>query len=309
MTLRSAEERERDARDVSTDHRRCVVCEADNALSSVRTAVVHSNVKPFASESFWVWQCSACSSIHARDEVDLDHYYAKYPFHGQSMNLPTRLAFRNKLKGLVALGLSREHRVLDYGCGSGLFVQYLVEQGYVHARGYDAYASSGPYAEPPGTGYHFVHSQDVIEHVADPRAFLATLTELVVPGALLVIGTPDAGVIDLRTPQPFVHMLHQPYHRHILSNAALVELARSMDLTVHDVQHGFPGNSAFPGLNGRFLLRMLKAHGDTLDDTLQGKVPWKLSLFTPAAIWDALTGSRRDPGYDMTVALRVAAAK
>jgi len=38
-------------------------------------------------------------------------------------------------------------------------------------------------------------------------------------------------------------------------------------------------------------------------------VPWKWELFTPAAIWDALTGSRRDPGYDMTVALRVAAAK
>ena len=82
-----------------------------------------------------------------------------------------------------------------------------------------------------------------------------------------------------------------------------------MNLSVQEVRHGFPGNTAFPGLNGRFLGRMLKAHGDTLDDTLRGKVSWKWELFTPAAIWDALTGSRRDPGFDMTVALRVAAAK
>jgi 2-polyprenyl-3-methyl-5-hydroxy-6-metoxy-1,4-benzoquinol methylase len=285
--------------------RRCVVCGAESALASAASARVHSNVKPFASETFVVWQCAGCRSIHARDEVDLDHYYAQYPFHGQTMNFPTRLAFRNKLKGLVTLGLSRAHRVLDYGCGSGLFVQYLVEQGYVHARGYDAYASAGPYAEPPGTGYQFVHSQDVIEHVADPRAFLQTLVELAEPGALLVIGTPDAGVIDLSTPQPFVHMLHQPYHRHILSSAALVALAESMRLSVRDVAHGFPGNSAFPGLNGRFLMRMLKAHGDTLDDTLAGKVPLKWELLAPGAIWDALTGSRRDPGYDMTIALQV----
>jgi 2-polyprenyl-3-methyl-5-hydroxy-6-metoxy-1,4-benzoquinol methylase len=293
----------------STDVRRCVVCGAENALARVRTAVVHSNVKPFARETFSVWQCAACASIHARDEVDLDHYYAQYPFHGQTMSLPSRFAFRNQLKRLVTLGLSREHRVLDYGCGSGLFVQYMVEQGYVHARGYDAYASSGPYAEPPGGGFHFVHSQDVIEHVADPRVFLQTLSDLALPGALLAIGTPDAGLIDLSTPQAFVHMLHQPYHRHILSKTALLKLAESMNLTVHDVQHGFPGNTAFPGLNSRFLGRMLKAHGDTLDDTLRGKMPWKWELFTPAALWDALTGSRRDPGFDMTVALRVADAR
>lgn len=289
-----------------TDLRSCVVCGVESALTSAPSAQVHSNVKPFAAETFVVWQCVNCRSIHARDEVDLDYYYAQYPFHGQTMNLPMRLAFRNKLKGLVALGLSRQHRVLDYGCGSGLFVQYLVKQGYVHARGYDAYASSGPYAEPPGTGYHFVHSQDVLEHVADPRAFLQTLVDLAEPGALLVIGTPDAGAIDLRAPQPFVHMLHQPYHRHIVSSAALVALAKSMHLTVHEVAHGFPGNSAFPGLNARFLTRMLKANGDTLDDTLAGKVPLKWELFTPGAIWDALTGSRRDPGYDLTVALRTA---
>jgi len=292
-----------------TELRQCVVCGAESSLASARSAAVHSNVKPFASETFVVWQCAGCRSIHARDEVDLDHYYAKYPFHGQSMNFPMRLAFRNKLRGLVALGLSREHRVLDYGCGSGLFVQYLVAQGYTHARGYDAYASGGPYAEPPGTGYDFVHSQDVIEHVADPRAFLQTLVDLAEPGALLVIGTPDAAVIDLSAPQPFVHMLHQPYHRHILSSTALIALAKSMDLAVRAVVHGFPGNSAFPGLNGRFLLRLLRANGDTLDDTLAGKVSLKWELLAPGAIWDALTGSRRDLGYDMTVALRIADAR
>jgi 2-polyprenyl-3-methyl-5-hydroxy-6-metoxy-1,4-benzoquinol methylase len=288
--------------------RHCIVCDHDTPADALRTARVHSNVKPFAKESFEVWQCAQCRSIHASDEVDLDYYYARYPFHGQTMNLPTRLAFRNKLRGLVSLGLSRTHRVLDYGCGSGLFVQYLAAHGYPHARGYDAYAKDGPYAEPPTGGYDFIHSQDVLEHVADPRALLQTLSALLVPGGLLAIGTPDAGVVDLAAPQPFVHMLHQPYHRHILSREALVALAHSLRLEVRAVQHGFPGNSWFPGLNGRYLRRVLRADGDTLDNTLAGKPPLKWELFTPPALWDLLTGASRDPGYDMTVALRVPAA-
>lgn len=285
--------------------RHCIVCERDTPHPQARTATVRSNVKPFAHERFEVWQCAACRSIHASDEVDLDYYYARYPFHAQTISFPMRLAFSNKLRGIERLGLTREQRVLDYGCGSGLFVQYLIEQGFAHARGYDAYAGDGPYAQPPGGGYDVIHAQDVIEHVADPRLFLGELTKLARPGGLLVLGTPDADVVDLATPQTFIHMLHQPYHRHILSREALLGLAESLGLELLGVQHGFPGNSRFPGLNGRYITRLLRANGDTLDDTLAGRVPFKWELFSPAAIWDALTGSRRDPGYDMTVALRV----
>jgi 2-polyprenyl-3-methyl-5-hydroxy-6-metoxy-1,4-benzoquinol methylase len=284
----------------------CVVCRAQATSEPARTQV-RSNVKRFQHESFEVWQCEACRSIHAVDEVDLDHYYAHYPFHSQRMTFPTRLAFRSKLRALEKLGITRDQKLLDYGCGSGLFVRFLQQQGFTHAHGYDAYASEGPYAGDPGTGYDVIISQDVIEHVADPRAYLETLIALVRPGALLVIGTPNAQVVDMDAPDQHIHMLHQPYHRHILSLDALVVLAKEVGLEIAQVKHGFQGNSAFPGLNGRFLRRLLRANGDTLDDTLAGNLALKWELFTPAALWDACTGAFRDPGYDLTVAFRVRA--
>ncbi|HEY6882146.1 MAG TPA: class I SAM-dependent methyltransferase [Polyangiales bacterium] len=284
---------------------RCVVCGTVSDAASVRTAEVPSNVKPFRTERFCVWQCAACGSIHARDEVDLDHYYAQYPFRGQKLDFPTRLAFANKLRKLEKLGLAPGHRVLDYGCGSGLFVQFLRQRGYTHASGYDAYAGEGPFAMLPAERQDVILAQDVIEHVADPGEFLRDLCALAKPGALLVIGTPNAAVVDLAEPRPYVHLLHQPYHRHMVNAEGLAALAARQSLTVVDVDTVFFGNSAFPGLNSRYLSRVLHASDDVLDDVLAGKLPLKWELFTPSALWDAFTGARRDPGFDLTVALRV----
>jgi len=286
----------------------CIVCGADTPADGAKTARVRSNVRRFAGESFSLWQCAECRSIHAADEVDLPHYYAHYPFHDQQISGATRLAYGSKLRELERIGLSRRHRVLDYGCGGGVFVQYLVEQGYEHARGYDPYVKEGPSSLPPGDGYDVILSQDVIEHVDNPREHLDTLMRLTGPGGLLVLGTPNAAVIDMDDPSEYIHALHQPYHRHILTLDALVALAKSLGLEFVKAKPGFIGNRAIPGLNGRFLRRVLRAQGDTLDDMVAGKTPLHWELFTPAALWDAFTGSFRDPGNDMSVTFRLPGA-
>ena len=73
-------------------------------------------------------------------------------------------------------------------------MQYLREQGYVHARGYDPYAQEGEHAEPLEPGFDFIISQDVIEHVADPAAYLRTLKGLARAGGVLVIGSTRRGL-------------------------------------------------------------------------------------------------------------------
>ena len=57
----------------------CNVC--DRESDDVEEASIRSNVRKFASEQFALWRCAHCRTIHARDEVDLDHYYRHYPFH------------------------------------------------------------------------------------------------------------------------------------------------------------------------------------------------------------------------------------
>jgi 2-polyprenyl-3-methyl-5-hydroxy-6-metoxy-1,4-benzoquinol methylase len=285
---------------------RCIVCGATTASTSAKRARVHSNVKRFREESFDLWQCPNCASIHAATEVDLDYYYAHYPFHAQRISAGTRLMFANKLRLLEKFGMRRGERVLDYGAGGGAFVTFLNERGYPEARGYDPYVSEGKTAVQPTPGNDVVLSQDVIEHVADPREHLTTLRDLSRPGGLIVIGTPNAAVVSLERADEFVHVLHQPYHRHILSADTLRELAVGVGLSLVGVKPGFFGNRAIPGMNGRFMRRMLRVQGETIDDLIAGKAPLHWRLFTPAAIWDALTGSFRDEGYDMLIAFRVA---
>jgi 2-polyprenyl-6-hydroxyphenyl methylase/3-demethylubiquinone-9 3-methyltransferase len=100
-------------------------------------------------------------------------------------------------------------RVLDVGCGGGLVAEPLARLG-ADVTGIDA---SGPNIEAArlhasglglaidyrhaaaedlaarGERYDAVLALEIIEHVADPDAFLATLADLVRPGGLVLVAT------------------------------------------------------------------------------------------------------------------------
>jgi SAM-dependent methyltransferase len=201
----------------------CNICEPGGvAIAQAELALVRPNIRRLQHESFNVWRCPHCRSIHAQGEVDLDVYYRAYPFLSVKMDWRSRAMFDNQLSRLKRAGLSRRARVLDYGCGSGNFVRYLQSHGYSEATGYDAYSTAFGDRAVLERRYDCIISQDVIEHVAAPWELLRTFAELTSPGAIVAIGTPDAEAIDLNTPEDFKHALHQPFHRHILSTQALL---------------------------------------------------------------------------------------
>src|SRR5689334_22057489 len=109
---------------------RCVVCSASGAGAEAERGQVPSNVRAFADMSFRLWRCGTCDSIHAADDVDLDHFYAQYPFHELGLDWRLRVLYAEQRRRLEAAGLGHEQRVLDYGCGSGAFLRYLASVGY-----------------------------------------------------------------------------------------------------------------------------------------------------------------------------------
>src|ERR1051325_11698381 len=111
---------------------RCNVCGQDSG-PDVEQAEVRSNVHKFASEQFAVWRCPHCLSIHARDEVDLAHYYADYPFHklrDNKVDWMMQAMYRNLLARLTHAGFGKTSSLLDYGCGSGHFLAFLRAHGF-----------------------------------------------------------------------------------------------------------------------------------------------------------------------------------
>jgi 2-polyprenyl-6-hydroxyphenyl methylase / 3-demethylubiquinone-9 3-methyltransferase len=128
---------------------------------------------------------------------------------------PVRLAYiRDQLCGHLgrdpkAQGCLRGVRVLDVGCGGGLLCEPLARLGatvtgidlvpanlevaraHAQAAGlevsYREVAAEQLAAE--GASFDLVCAMEVVEHVADARAFLATCAALVRPGGALVIAT------------------------------------------------------------------------------------------------------------------------
>lgn len=262
----------------------------------LETARVRSNVRAHRHLQFGLWRCGACRSLHAVDEVDLDHYYRDYPFLRARPSWVLRYFHRRLWRRLRAAGARTDARVLDYGCGAGLLVDDLRRAG-IDAAGYDAYAPRFADRAPLGRSHDVVLAQDVLEHVDDPRALLATFDRLCAPGGLIAIGTPDADALDLRAPERFVHSLHQPYHRHILSRAALDAAATALGWQPVRRHATSYANTPVPTLNLPYLLRYLRAADDTLD-VAYDPPRVRLAMFSPGALVDALFGALRCPPTD-----------
>ena len=267
--------------DTQPPTRFCVLCRQPQQV--VEQNRIRSNVRRFRGETFAVWRCAGCSSLHARDDVDLDHYYSGYPIFTAQLDWRLRVVYDNMLARLRRAGVRPEHRVLDYGCGAGLLVQHLRDRGYRDVHGFDRYAEGMNKPELLQDLYDGIVSQDVLEHVDDPHALLAEFDRMVKPGGFVVIGTPDGATLRLNNYEQDVHALHQPYHRHILSVQALHAAGEARGWSVERHYATMFNNTLFPTMNPRFVLHYVKAHDDVFDLVAE---PIKL---TGWKIWSPLT--------------------
>ena len=289
---------------------RCNICDRECG-EDVEQAAVRSNVRKFAHEKFVVWRCPHCLSLHARDEVDLAHYYAHYPLHklqevrqDAKADFMVRAIYRNLLSRLRAAGVQKDHALLDYGCGSGEFLAYLRTQGFTDVAGYDEYSQNYADRRALSRRYDCVMSQDVIEHVPDPHAFVRQMHELTKPGGVVAIGTPNAEALDLKDPERRVHSLHQPYHRHILSKRMLQALGKELGWELLRYYPTACANTLVPGANSAFLsyyFRLFDNNADVVLDPFDAS-NWK--LYTPVSLGHAFFGYFWAADADVMVVFR-----
>jgi 2-polyprenyl-3-methyl-5-hydroxy-6-metoxy-1,4-benzoquinol methylase len=260
------------------EYLQCDLCsQGDRFSEATPQLLVRSSERVLEHEKFTVWQCTKCKTIHAKDGVDLSNYYAKYELYGhEQLDGLTRFFFKKKLKFIQTMGIQSHHTILDYGCGSGSFIQYMKQQKFSKLFGYDPFTKYFNDAGVLHTTYDLVMSSDVIEHDLFPISHLETLIRLASPQGLIYIQTPNANGILLRQGETIRQQLQQPFHRHIVSSDWLIGNMKDMGWQLKKFSDYPYFHSWIPFLNLASLNYYANCYGGLV--ILKEKFHWQILL-------------------------------
>jgi len=207
-------------------------------------------------------RCSACSLVQQHPvPTDLGALYADYPIHAGKSGLHEWFR-RVVLKGVYfdPRNLPAGSRLLDFGCGDGWFLDSIKKagvgcEGYEfqpdHARrlsaqlGLPVFSETDHLARERAGAYQAITLHYVLEHVANPRATLASLAPLLAPGGLLYILVPNVESWEGRLFARRWHGLDPPRHISFPTPSVMQTLAADAGLLLETTRCvAFPSTSA-----------------------------------------------------------------
>jgi 2-polyprenyl-3-methyl-5-hydroxy-6-metoxy-1,4-benzoquinol methylase len=182
-------------------------------------------------------------------------------YHAELVEDPVSTDFHRREAALNLAVLQRHARpgrVLDVGCSTGLFVaaahragwqasgvEYSPDSSRIAREVYGLDVTTGaldPQMFAPKT-FDVVTFWDVIEHVPDPVATLRVAADMLVPGGLMVLKTPNVDGLYPAWSLKLAHRLgfwghpEPPGHLFQFSTATLSSLAAKAGLEVETVHH------------------------------------------------------------------------
>jgi len=166
-------------------------------------------------EQTTVYKCSECG-LEFLDPMPpqevLDKFYSTY------INIRARedVVVKNAKEEVKKYGITKEHRVLDFGCGNNDFIKIGDSDNWI---GYDKYFHPGM----PEGKFDFITLWGVLEHVTDPLKTIHELYEKLNPGGKIIIAVP---AID--GPIPYIYKI--PEHITYWSKGSLEEIFKRVGL-------------------------------------------------------------------------------
>ena len=226
---------------------------------------IKGNTAKYHEQSFPLWRCPQCKTIHSLEPVNFSEIYADYPLnHMRKLDIYARRTLNNLLKRLLTGGINKKSHILDYGCGNGVFSAFLKKRGYQNIDNYDPYVE--PFSQEPTKQYDLVVLNDVLEHVEEPSKLLDSAAHFVKQNGLLYVGTADsAGVGSMNDLEQHRMRLHQPFHRKIITQNILLLMGQERNFHELAVYTRSYMDTLFPFGNYRFLDEYNAALGHNMD--------------------------------------------
>lgn len=217
-------------------HIECAVCGADWPQP-------HWQCGDFAFD-----KCRRCGHVYQNPQPDskalLDRYdeeYSQYEVENDRNFLDLMLKGLSDVqffRRLERTGLSAS--LLDIGCATGALLQYVETKGF-SAKGVEVCEPAARYGRDHrgvsievGTldsvdlgseRFSAIHFSHVIEHIPDPRGFLAQVCQRLLPGGLGVVVTPNTGGLQPKLFGPHWRSAIAD-HVHLFSKRNLIRLLR-----------------------------------------------------------------------------------
>lgn len=189
-----------------------------------------------------MFRCGRCGTVQVSEvpsDARLQEFYRRYNetyTAGMGARFAAEMAkrFRAKFRLMQRFGAG-QGRLLDVGCGEGMFLRMAAERGY-EALGCDYSVRSsyppgvrvvaGVLDQPgglpfPDASFDVVTIWAVIEHVRDPRQALLEIRRVLRPGGLLFCDTPLCGQACELYAAARSHWFCPPEHLHVFSAAGL----------------------------------------------------------------------------------------
>ena len=233
----------------------CQICKGTSFKDFLR--VIDHNV---SGDSFNISECSRCGFRFTNPrpkEETIGRYYKSnnYISHSSSKkglinkiyHIVRNYQFKKKTDLITSRIETYEKKVLDIGCGTGDFINYLTEKGWV-AAGIETDSGARKIAAEKnhqrvfenieklnGEKFDVITMWHVLEHVYDLNTFLKSIYTLLNDKGLLVVGVPNNASYDAEFYKENWYAYDPPIHLSHFRIKNISELAKTHNFKIKNI--------------------------------------------------------------------------